>query len=170
MSDPITPAPDQYDSEPAEGSAGFKSCAIRAVKSARMQIALLSQTLDRGVYGTADFIEPLTTFLLAHERAQLRVLLRRPDVVMKSGHRLVELGRRRLSSRVSFRELSPERQQSEQELLVADESAVLLRESPLEVTARYWPHAPLEARTRLREFETLWQDATPATELHSLGI
>ena len=169
MSDPTTSSDDGYASEAAQGSAGFQACATRALSQARMQIAILSQTLDRSVYGTSDFIDPLTTFLLAHDRAQLRVLLRRPDVVMKSGHRLVELGRR-LSSRVSFRELSAERHQTGQELVVVDESAVLLRESPLEVTARYWPQAPLLARARLRELETLWQDATPAAELYSLSL
>ncbi|HWU69591.1 MAG TPA: hypothetical protein VN046_11970 [Stenotrophobium sp.] len=162
------PGSEGYDSEAAEGREGFRDAAVRAVTQARMQIALFSQSLDRDLYGTDDFIVPLTTFLLAHERAQLRVLLRRPDGAALSGHRLVELGRR-LSSRVSFRTLSQERQ-PEYELLVVDESAVLLRATPQEVTARYWPQAPLLARERQREFEALWQDAEPSAELRSMSL
>ncbi|MGH8504472.1 MAG: hypothetical protein ACRETM_00735 [Stenotrophobium sp.] len=168
MTEPGTIPSEGYDSEAAEGRSGFRDAAVRAVTQAQMQIALLSQSLDREIYGTEDFNAPLTAFLLSHERAQLRVLLRHSTGAALSGHRLVELGRR-LSSRVAFRTLSQERQ-LEYELLVVDESAVLLRATPQEVTARYWPHAPLLARERLREFETLWQDATPSAELRSMSL
>lgn len=157
-----------YDSEAAEGRSGFRDAAVRAVAQAQMQIALFSQSLDRDIYGTEEFIAPLTAFLLAHERAQLRVLLRHSAGAALAGHRLVELGRR-LSSRIAFRSLSQERQ-LEYELLVVDESAVLLRETPQEVTARYWSHAPLLARERLRGFEALWQDATPSAESRSMRL
>ncbi|MGH8457644.1 MAG: hypothetical protein ACRETW_08805 [Stenotrophobium sp.] len=162
-------APQEPTSETATGAAGFLACAVRAAQAAQMQISVLSVNLDRRIYGSEEFIAPVTAFLLRHERARLRVLLCAPDITMKSGHRLVELGRR-LSSRIEFRELLPERRASERELLIVDESAVLLRESVLDVDARYWLQAPLLARERLREFETMWQESPPASELRSLGL
>ncbi|TXH03559.1 MAG: hypothetical protein E6R07_11960 [Nevskiaceae bacterium] len=155
--------------EPAEGQAGFLRCAAALAAGARLQLTLLSQNLDRRTYGDEAFIEPLTRFLLSSARARLRVLVRHPGQAMLKGHRLVELGRQ-LSSRVEFRELPPERQLIEREYLIADEAALLIRESPQELLARYYPQAPLLAREQLREFETLWQESPSAMEFRDLRI
>ena len=155
--------------EPVSGQAEFLQRAAAVAASARMELSLFSQNLDRRTYGSDDFIAPLTRFLLSHQRARLRVLVRVPAQAMLKGHRLVELGRQ-LSSRIEFRELTPERQLIEREYLVADESALLIRETPQELLGRYYPHAPLLAREQLRDFEMLWQESPPAAEFRDLKI
>ena len=156
-------------SEPANGQAEFLQCAAQLAASATQTIAVFSQNLDRRTYGSDDFLAPLTRFLLSHQRARLRVLVRTPAQTMLKGHRLIELGRQ-ISSRIEFRELLPERQMIEREFLIADESALLVRESPQELTARYFAHAPLLARAQLREFEMWWQESPPAAEFRDLKI
>lgn len=153
----------------ASGSAGFLLRLVEMTRTARMQISVLSQTLDRRIYGNEDFLTPLQSFLLQHERARLRVLVRIPEAAMRSGHRLVELGRK-ISSRVEFRELLPEHRLIEREYVIVDERGLLLRESPQELDARYYASAPLLAREQLREFENLWQESPPSAELRSLRI
>lgn len=164
-----TPANTEPVATLASGSAGFLSRLVEMTQAARMQISVLSQTLDRGIYGNEDFLAHLQSFLLQHDRARLRVLIRTPETTMRSGHRLVELGRR-ISSRVEFRELLPERRAIEREYIIVDERSLLLRESPQELDARYYASAPLLAREQLREFENLWQESPPSAELRSLRI
>lgn len=153
----------------ASGNVQFLARLAEMTREASMQICVLSQTLDRNIYGNEDFLATLQTFLLKHERARLHVIVRTPGTTMRSGHRLVELGRR-LSSRVQFREMLPEHRLIEREYIVADERSLLIRESPQELDARYYSNAPMLAREQLREFENLWQEAQPSAEFRDLRL
>lgn len=155
--------------ELASGQAEFLLRASQLVQSARLDITLFSQGLDRRTYSSEDFVAPLQSFLLSHQRARLRVLVHTPALAMRTGHRLVELGRR-LSSRIEFRELLPERKLIRKEFLIADESSLLIRESDDQLEARYYPHAPLIARDQRREFDSWWQESIPAAEFRDLKL
>lgn len=155
--------------ESVSGQAEFLARAAQLAGQARLELSLFSQTLDRRTYGVDEFIAPLTTFLLSHQRARLRIIVRSPGQAVLKGHRLVELGRQ-LSSRIEFRELLPERQLIEREFLIGDQRSLLLRESPQELQARYYPDAPLQARELWREFEVLWQESPPSMEFRDLKI
>jgi hypothetical protein len=159
----------QPDISVATGSAGFLARLVEMTSNAQMQINILSQTLDRRLYGNEDFLATLQSFLLSHERARLRVIVRTSGPAARSGHRLIELGRR-LSSRIEFRDLSAERRLIEREIVIADERSLLVRETPEALDARYYAHAPLLAREELRSFETLWQESLPSEEFRSFRI
>jgi hypothetical protein len=155
--------------ELVNGQAEFLLRASQLLASAKLEITLFSQSLDRRTYSSEGFVAPLQTFLLSHQRARLRVLVHTPALAMRTGHRLIELGRR-LSSRIEFRELSPERKLIRKEFLIADESSLLIRESEDQLEARYYPHAPLLARDQKREFDTWWQESPPAAEFRDLKL
>jgi len=151
------------------GVAAFTEHAVRVAKAARMDLAIYSDTLDRRIYGDEAFVAAVRSFVLQHRRARLRVIVRQPVLAMRGAHRLVELGRM-LSSRIEFREPPAERKLPQDEYLLADEKALLLRSAPEEIDAKYLPHAPLDARQQLRTFNALWEESVPAQELRSLGI
>ncbi len=155
--------------ELVNGQAEFLLRASQLVASAKLDITLFSQGLDRRTYSSEDFITPLQTFLLSHQRARLRVLVHTPALAMRKGHRLVELGRR-LSSRIEFRELPSERRLIRKEFLIADEYSLLIRDSEDQLESRYFPHAPLLARDQKREFDTWWQESPPAAEFRDLKL
>lgn len=155
--------------ELANGQTEFLLRASQLVTSAKLELTLFSQGLDRRTYSSEDFVAPLQTFLLSHQRARLRVLVHTPALAMRTGHRLIELGRR-LSSRIEFRELLPERRLIRKEFLIADESSLLIRESDDQLEARYYPHAPLLARDQRREFDGWWQESPPAAEFRDLKL
>jgi len=155
--------------ELVNGQAEFLQRASTLVASAKLDITLFSQSLDRRTYSSEDFITPLQTFLLSHQRARLRVLVHTPVLAMRTGHRLIELGRR-LSSRIEFRELLPERKLIRKEFLIADESSMLIRDAEDQLEARFYAHAPLLARDQKREFDILWQESPPAAEFRDLKL
>lgn len=163
----ILPPPKGF--APVSGAAEFAAAALDVVGAARHQLVLMSVELDRRLFGTDEFIERLRNFILEHRRARLRVLVHDPVAAVRNSIRLVEFGRR-LSSRVEFRALPAEKRRLREEYLIADETALLYRNSPDQLEAKYYSEAPLVARSHLRAFETLWQDSTVARELSSLGL
>jgi len=158
------------EGELVTGVAGFAARATQMVAGARMQLALLSQELDRRIYGTEAFGDALRRFVLQHQRTRVRALVNNTQAAIANSPRLVELGRS-LSSFVEFRELLPMRQQTvRDEYLVADGRLLLYRETPQDLEAKYYGHAPHMGRMQLKHFDLLWNESEPAQELRKLGI
>ena len=152
------------------GAADFAARATQMISGARMELALLSQELDRRIYGTEVFGEALRRFVLQHGRTKVRVLVNHTQAAVANSPRLVELGRG-LSSFVEFRELLPMRQQTvRDEYLVADGRLLLYRETPNDLEAKYYGAAPHMGRMQLKHFDLLWNESQPAQELRKLGI
>lgn len=158
------------DAELLTGAADFAARATQMVTGARMEIALLSQELDRRIYGTEVFGEALRRFVLQHGHTRVRVLVNNTQAAIGNSPRLVELGRA-LSSYVEFRELLPMRQQSvREEYLIADGRLLLYRETPQDLEAKYYGQSPHLARLQMKSFDLMWNESPPAQELRKLAI
>lgn len=158
------------DAELLTGAADYAARATQMVTGARMEIVVLSQELDRRIYGTEIFGEALRRFVLQHSHTRVRVLVNNTQAAIGNSPRLVELGRS-LSSFVEFRQLLLMRQQSvREEYVVADGRLLLYRETPQDLEAKYYGHSPQLARLQLKGFETLWNESPTAQELRKLGI
>ena len=150
------------------GAQAFREALASLATEARMQLSLLSFDLDARTYGDEAFVENVRRFALSHERARVRVLINDTERTMRRAHRLVELGRQ-LSSRIQFRQLPEEHRGLIEEYLIADERALLSRDRSDALDARL-ESVPLSARLKLREFDPLWEQSTPARELAELRI
>ena len=152
------------------GVADFAARATQMVSAARMEVALLTQDLDRRVYGSGIFTESLRRFVLQHSHTRVRILVNSTQLAMANSPRLVEFGRS-LTSFVEFRELLSNRQQViREELLITDGRVMLSRESPVDLEAKFYGASPGLARLRMKDFDTLWDESVPAQELRKLGI
>ena len=152
------------------GVADFAARATQMVSGAKMEVALLTQELDRRIYGSGIFTESLRRFVLQHSHTKVRVLVNSTQLAIANSPRLVELGRS-LSSFVEFRELLPQRQQViREELLITDGRVALSRETPQDLEAKFYGASPHVGRLRLKTFDTLWDESVPAQELRKLGI
>lgn len=164
---PAAPPPTVF--LPVSGGAEFAAAALQVVGSARHQLSLMTVALDRPLFGTEDFVQRVRSFVLQHRRARLRVLVHEPATAVRNSIRLVEFGRL-LSSRIEFREVPAGRRQLREEYLLADERGLLYRGAPDQIDAKHYPDAPMVARSHLRAFEALWQEAVVAREFSALGI
>lgn len=152
------------------GIADFAARATQMVSTARNEVALLSQELDRRIYGTGVFTESLRRFILQHTHTRVRVLVNSTQVAVSNSPRMVEFGRS-LTSFVEFRELLPQRQPVvREELLITDGRVVLYRESPQDLEARFYGESPGEGRLRMKGFDLLWDESVPAQELRRLSL
>jgi hypothetical protein len=132
----------------------FRDAACELARSAKLHLNILSYAFEREIYGHSDFVRAVQLLATRHSKARVRILIHSPEWASRSGHRLVELARR-LSSFIELRGLQQDRHLTN-EVLIADERALLYRESPDDLIARYKPEAPQEARPWLRRFEGLW--------------
>ena len=152
------------------GVADFAARATQMVSAAHMEVVLLTQELDRRVYGSGVFTESLRRFVLQHSHTRVRVLVNSTQLAIANSPRLVEFGRS-MSSFVEFRELLPQRQQVvREELLITDGRVMLYRESPGDLEAKYYGQSPAEARLKLKGFDLLWDESVPAQELRKLSL
>lgn len=165
MTDPLT-----QDAEILNGTSDFAARATKMVTETRSEIALLTQDLDRRIYGTEVFSDALRRFVLANPHARARILVNSTQVANANSPRLVEFGRT-LSTFVEFRELLPERRAvTREEYLITDGRVLLYRESPGQLEAKFYGSAPHIARLKLKDFDTLWQESTTAQELRRLNL
>lgn len=153
-----------------EGQAAFAAKATEMVAGARMELALLTQELSERVYATENFVTAVRQFVLQHRHAKLRILVNHAQRAISGGSRIVEFGRK-MSSFIEFRELLEERRMAvREEYLIADGRLLLYRETPETLEAKFYGGVPHEARLKLREFDTLWNESVPAQELRSLRL
>ncbi len=146
----------------------FRDAACELAQSARLQLNILSYAFEREIYGHSDFVRAVQALATHHARARVRILIHSPEWASRSGHRLVELARR-LSSFIELRELHEQDKQQTGEILIADEKALLVRESPDVMQSRYYPEDARQAGYWLRRFEGLWAGAEPVQGLRQLN-
>lgn len=152
------------------GAAAFTERAVQMVAGARLELGMLSQELERRLYGGEAFADALRRFVRQHSRTRVRILVNHTQSAMANSPRLVETGRA-LSSFVEFREVpEPRRQTEREEYLVADGRLLLYRETPQDLESKYFGSAPIEARLKLKQFDALWNESEPAQELRKLGL
>ena len=76
-----------------------------------------------------------------------------------------------MSSRVEFREPTPEQGEIGQaEWLLADRRVLLERRGPEALEAQFWADEPQRGKVRGEDYDKLWNEAQPAQEMRSLGI
>lgn len=163
MSDPAGP-------ELLEGHAAFAARATEMISGTRTELSLLSQELDRRIYGTESFVGAVRAFVLKHQNTRLRVLVNNTRAAIAGGSRLIEFGRK-MSTFIEFRELSIERRQFiREEYLIADGRLLLYREAPGDLASKYYATAPHLARLKLKDFDVLWNESTTAQELRDMRL
>jgi hypothetical protein len=152
------------------GVANYAAKATQMVSEAKMEVVMLTQELDRRIYGSGIFTESLRRFVLQHQHTRVRILVSSTQLAIANSPRLVEFGRS-LTTFVEFRELPTARRQVvHEELLITDGRVMLYREMPGDLEAKYYGQSPAEARLKMKSFDQLWDESEPAQELRRLGM
>lgn len=152
-----------------EGREAFHEAACKLAQSARLHLAILSNVLEREIYGESDFIQAVQHLATRHRYAKVRILVHTPEWASRSGHRLIELARR-LDSFIEIRQLAEQDKEVLNEVLIADEEQLLLRESPTHLSAQYFPASPGEARAWRHRYDRLWAVAEQVPGFRRLGL
>jgi hypothetical protein len=147
-----------------ESSGDHRLAALRMAQQAKSNIAIISRELDPPVYNTPEFVEAVKQLVLANRHTHLRAMVFEPQIIMKYGHRLVDM-MLDLTSFIEFRVPSYEYDDFDESLFVADETGYILRTS----AERYEGHVNFNdkrsARILMKKFEEMWEKAKPDPNL-----
>ena len=94
------------------------------ISQARRSIDIYSHELDPKVYNQSDCINALKSFVLHNSKARIRILIRKPDRTIKSGHRLIGLVRH-LSSFIAIRVIHEDYNSLPDAFLIVDQRGIL---------------------------------------------
>jgi hypothetical protein len=152
------------------GHEAFAARALELAEGAVRELALLTQNLDRRIYGTEAFATAIRQFVRQNEHTRFRIIAVHPRLAIAGNPRLVEFGRA-MSSRIEFREPPTERRTLiREEYLIADGRRLLYHETPEDLESRYYGESPDAARLQLGKFDALWNESVTAQELRNLRL
>lgn len=143
--------------------------ALRIARLARRQLAIFTRDLEPPVYDTPEFVDAVKSLALSGSKASVRVLLIDSGRSTKEGHRLVELSRR-LSSYIEIRKPHRDYLGMGEAFLIADERALLYRKLATRWEGIADTDDPLQAREKLKLFNTIWQRSHSDPETRQLRI
>jgi len=138
--------------------------ALSMVRQATRSIEIVSRQLDPQMYDDRDFCEAVTQLVTTSRRARVRALVRYTEPVVKQGHRLVTLSHR-LSTFIEMRVPAREFDEYNAAFLIVDGAGVIYRtlSDGFEATVNF--NGARMAQELSRQFESMWQSASPDANL-----
>lgn len=138
-------------------------------REARHSLLLLTEDLEPDIFSREAFLDSASELARRHPGSGFRILVRDGRRTVSRGHRLIELARK-LSSHIEIRRPAVYHRDRQRTFLVADGKGYFDR--PLanryEGTANF--NDPGAAEVLVREFEDVWEHATPERELARLYL
>ena len=153
----------------AENSATNSSAALSLISQARRTIDLFTHNLDPRILDTPEIASAISNFVKVSPNSRLRILLCDPTLVVKQGHRLIELSRK-FSSFISIRQTHEEYISTPFSFLISDETALLFRPHANEYNAIVNYDTKHDCRHHLDFFNEVWQRSEPVSEIRQLFI
>jgi hypothetical protein len=150
-------------------SEDHRAAALAMAQQACRYVDVFTRDLEPTVYNNADFVEAVARLARRSPHTYIRVLIQDSQMVVKSGHRLVELSRR-LSSHFEVRKPHEDYKDYNEAFLVADGRGVIHKRfaDRHEGTANF--NAPRRARDLTAFFDEVWERSEPDPELRRLYI
>lgn len=143
---------------------------VDVAKIAQRGLAIYTPDLEPGIYDHEDFIAVVKRLVLSKRYARVRVLISNPGRAIRSGHRLVSLGRR-LNSYIEFRDVQEEfREDHKEAFIIADDRALMYRADAGRWEGMVGLNEPAIARQHLNVFEKIWQVSEYKQELRRLSV
>ena len=137
---------------------------LSMVRQATRSIEIVSRQLDPQIYDNRDFCEAVTQLVTTSRRVRVRALLRYTEPVVKHGHRLVTLSHR-LSTFIEMRVPAREFDEYNAAFLIVDGAGVIYRTLSDGVEATINFNGARMAQELSRQFESMWQSASPDANL-----
>jgi len=147
----------------------FQEQSLKLLNQSRRHIAILSRDLDEAIYGSDEFIQAISTFVRSSRYAQVQILVKNTKPIIETGHKLVKL-HQRLSSKILFRKLTVEPDNTEMGFMLCDTDSLLYKndESVYQGFANF--NAAVEVKRFREVFDYVWQYGEPEPELQILHI
>ena len=139
------------------------------ISQARQDLAIFSHNLDGPLYDTSEFVDSIRKLSLDNKNSKVRILIQELDFMIKHGHRLVELARR-LPTSIEIRHANSRFEHVNSCYSIVDHKGVILRNDAYRFDARADYHDPRLALELTKQFDEMWEQSEPSTEMQRLHI
>jgi len=128
---------------------------------------IISRALDPVVFGTEVFVNAVKYLALRHRRATIQIIVFETDIIVERGHRLLELSGK-LSSFIRLRKAHYSFDAYNECLMIADATGYIHRQNGSRYEGRSNFKDRRQADSLLKQFENMWELATPDPDLRKM--
>ena len=139
------------------------------IKQARHDLVIFSHSFDGKLYDTAEFTDSLRKISLDNKNSRVRILLQELDFLVKHGHQVIELARR-LPTYIEIRHANPRFEHVNTCYAIVDHKGVITRSDAYRYDAKVDYHDPKLALELTKQFDDMWEQSEPSTEMQRLHI
>lgn len=138
-------------------------------QKAQRSFNIFTHSLDHRIYNHRALYDAVLKLSTYSRHSMVRILLKDSSSVVRQGNRLVELSYR-ISSRVQIRKPAMEYQAENNEFIIADKCALLIRRNSQRYDGELDFNAPMKARQLQKFFDECWVHSAPDPELRRLHL
>jgi hypothetical protein len=139
------------------------------LRQAHQDLVIFSHNLDGPLYDTSEFTDTVRKLSLDNKNSKVRILIQELDFLIKHGHRIVELARR-LPTSIEIRHADSRFEHVNTCYSIVDHKGVILRNDAYRFDAKADYHDPRLALELTKQFDEMWEQSEPSTEMHRLHI
>lgn len=147
----------------------LRAATLALLAEARRTVHIYSRDMDPQIYDDTEFLDALSGFAVAHNKARVRILVQDSGPAVRRSHRLIGLAQR-LSSRIAIREPGPQHREYNAAFFVTDEKGVIYRELGDRFDAIASDDDRPRARQLVRYHDEVWEFGRTNPNLRVLGI
>lgn len=129
---------------------------LMMAKQANRTIDIISREMDPLIYNNLEFAETLKQIVLKNKRARVRILAHEPAVIVKRGHRLVDLAMQ-LTSFIEIRVPNLEHASYNDSLFIADTTGYIHRLNPARFEGKLNFNDKKTSRILTHQFDEMWE-------------
>ena len=142
---------------------------LALAKQTRHTFLVVSRDLEPRLFDTSEVLDAVKAIALGSRNSQIRLIVQDPTLVIKRGHRIIELARR-LPSYIQLRVPAREHANYNAAFVVADRVATIYRGLADRYEGRVCFNDPRHGDELSRLFAEMWESATPPPDLRALTL
>ncbi len=124
-------------------------------KQAGRTLDIISREMDPLIYNNSEFAETVKQLVLKNKRARVRILAHEPTLIVKRGHRLVDLAMQ-LTSFIEIRVPSLEHANYNDSVFIADTTGYIHRLNPGRFEGKLNFNDKKTSRILTHQFNEMW--------------
>lgn len=128
---------------------------LMMVKQADRTIDIISREMDPVIYNTPEFAETIKQMVLKNKKSKVRILAHEPTLIVRRGHRLVDLAMQ-LTSFIEIRVPSFEHANYSDSLFIADTTGYIHRLNPERYEGKLNFNDKRISRILTHQFDEIW--------------
>lgn len=147
----------------------YLDAAVSLLTQSSKYVRIRSAVLDPSLFDKQAFNEALSAFARKSRYSEVHILIDLPDVLLKRGHRTLEL-MRRLTQKITIKAYFDEANEYRDSYILSDSRGILIKPTSQEEDGYLSLSNAVFTKNRLETFNYEWQRSSVARQLRTMII